>query len=458
MYYPQELAIRPRARPPLYGQVKPTGSQRKLLRLLLPYLKDYCDCSSVHGIRYLTDRKLHRYERLVAQLRLVMFDLSVLRSRFMWLLILLTTIVCATLVYVDLTELYYSVRTQTIIEDSMRPTFVLSFPSVALCPTNRINYFKLQQEAPERFLGANVSAELREVFIRFFVGLSAAHFDKLQALNSFFKNETLAARLSELDGLDMEAVLEFLMLDCQDIFQECQWRNKPQNCCEIFELQRTEAGICWVFNSLTSPEMKKKSAEDKFYPRRSALSGSGSGLDIMLQLNKSLISTGIRGVYLMVKQSSQWSDATRLLPRDSVNRLSIQPRYTSAHARTRGLTAEVRKCIFPDEVHDSHYKNLPGFVYWRGNCRSRCHQEYAVDLCKCSPSLFFPQSQQDNFTQCKPSNFQCLYDHRLTFAAERIPLEAEYVDSVYHETMTCDCFNSCAQLIFDQIYTSTALE
>lgn len=73
MFYPQELP-HPRARRPLYGNYidktvpphqKATGCCKdgKFVGLMLPYLKEYCAKSSVHGFRYLTDPKLRTFER-----------------------------------------------------------------------------------------------------------------------------------------------------------------------------------------------------------------------------------------------------------------------------------------------------------------------------------------------------------------------------------------------------------
>ncbi|XP_017863369.1 PREDICTED: pickpocket protein 19 [Drosophila arizonae] len=450
MFYPQELP-HPKARRPLYGNYidktvprhqKATGCCKdgKFVGLMLPYLKEYCATSSVHGFRYLTDPKLRTFER------------------FIWLLILLGTFICATIVYVDLTELYNSARVHTTIEDSMQPIFFVPFPSVGLCPRSRINWPRLLKETPEEFLGSDASAEKRELFKSFFAAASGVHLRDMHSLGSFFENSSLAGQIRQLDGLDVVKVLEALNLNCNDFFKSCTWRGKQHNCCEIFELQRTEYGFCWVFNSAVSAEMQQRQREDKYYPRRTAQSGPGTGLEVYLQLNKSLTMPGLRGIYVMVKQPQQWSESARLVPHDCHNRISMVPRYTGSDSRTRTLTAKVRRCIFPDEIHDPHYKNLPGLVYWRGNCRSKCHQEHVVNLCNCSPTLLFPRHQKDNFSECKASDFKCLYEHRLTFSVERLPLEQEYVDNVYKDSMTCDCLNSCSQLIYDTIYSSSAME
>ncbi|KAH8312305.1 hypothetical protein KR044_010154 [Drosophila immigrans] len=468
MFYPQELLTRPRARPPLYGSYsQDTGllqaassqdqsgsrfnphhccKRGKFVRLMMPYLREYCATSSVHGIRYLAEPKLRGAN-----------ENDLYHFRFIWLLILIGTFICATIVYVDLTALYNSERVQTTIENTMQPIFFVPFPSVGLCLRSRLNLFTLQNEASDLFLGANASQAQRELFQHFISSVSDIHFNDMKSLSKFFANESLAANIHSLDGIDVTKVLEFTNLKCTDIFVECSWRSKPYNCCDIFELQRTELGFCWLFNSQVSAKTIKLAKEDKYYPRRLSQNGPGSALLVHLSRNKSFVRTNGQGVHLMVKQPQQWSDSARLLPVDTNNKISLNPRYTSSDVRTRSLTPKDRRCIFPDEIKDPSYKNLPGFLYWRGNCRSRCHQEYVVKLCNCSPSLLFPVSKEDNFTDCKASDFKCLYEHRTTFGVERLALEAEYVDDVYEDTMNCDCLNSCAQLIYDTIHSSTAM-
>ncbi|KAH8338593.1 hypothetical protein KR059_011747 [Drosophila kikkawai] len=449
MLYPLEL---PRPRRPInrdYGgktgliQTPQRDDRRgpgKIMRIMLPYLKDYAAESSVHGIRYLAEPKMKNFERII------------------WLLILVTTSIGAIVVYVDLNALYQSVRIQTTIKNTMLPIFRVPFPSIALCPRNRMNWRILENGAAEHFLGANASEVQKDVFIRFFTVAADPHLARLAELSNFFQNETLTANLHLLDGVDLAKVYEYIQFRCQDIMHACRWRGNPVNCCEVFELQFTESGLCYVFNTAISPASRQREKEDKFYPLRTPQYGEGSGLDVFLRLNRSLIRPGKRGVNVMIKQPQQWSDVVRHVPHEAHTRISIVPRLTVTDERTRAVGPVARRCIFPDEIHDPYYKNLPGFKYWVGNCRTKCHQEHVVDLCKCSPHIFFPVTDKDNFTICKASDYKCLYDHRLTFSIERHPDEKDFVDNLYKESMICDCFTSCTQLIFDRVFTTTTLD
>ncbi|KAH8383005.1 hypothetical protein KR009_006223 [Drosophila setifemur] len=457
MLYPLEL---PRPRRPIYrgyggqeGLIRPLPEVKnitligKLRRRILPYLKGYAEISSVHGIRYLTDPKLRYFERII------------------WLIILLATSFGAIIVYVDLSDLYQSVRIHTTIKNTMLPIFRVPFPSIGICPRNRMNWRLLRDEAPNHFLGANVSDAQKDLFIKFFNAAADPHLSRMNEMSSFFRNATLTADLHLLDSVDLAEVFKYLQFKCEHIFSACRWRGNPVNCCEIFELEFTESGLCYVFNSQISKASKQKAKENKYYPLRTPQYGETSGLDIFLRLNRSLLQQGKRGVYLMIKQPTQWSDVVRLVPHESHTRVSMLPRLTITSDRTRSVSPDVRRCIFADEVDHPQYKNLPGFEYWVGNCRSKCHQDHVIDICKCSPSIFFPVTEKDNFTVCKASDFKCLYDHRRKFifiadifSIERHPDEKNYVDSLYKESMICDCYTSCTQLIFERVFTTTPLD
>lgn len=190
-------------------------------------------------------------------------DSRVLPCRFIWLLILIGTISCATIVYVDLTTLYNNPRTHTTIDNTMQPVFYVPFPAVAICTRNRLDMQRLETKAMDHFLGANATMERKEIFRRFFTAVTDVHFNDFSSLWPFFGNATLAAGVRQLDDLNVRKVLEYLNVDCEEIFVECTWRTRPHNCCEIFDLERTELGICWIFNSAVSARLRQREVSPK---------------------------------------------------------------------------------------------------------------------------------------------------------------------------------------------------
>lgn len=66
-----------------------------------------------------------------------------------------------------------------------------------------------------------------------------------------FEQEVFDYSSPELTALNLTELYEFTMLTCSELFTgNCWWRNRYLNCCEnFFELQKSEYGICYSFNS-----------------------------------------------------------------------------------------------------------------------------------------------------------------------------------------------------------------
>lgn len=160
--------------------------------------------------------------------------------------------------YFDLAELYYSQRVQTTVADSVHPVFVVPFPSVAICLRNRIDWPRLHSSAAQRFLPPNVDNETLHTFYQFFENLADIKFYNLQRLAPLF-NASAKANLSLIDGVNVLAVMEYLLFPCSEIFNSvCLWRFKSYNCCDLFTVERTEIGFCYVFNSAVSEQVQEK--------------------------------------------------------------------------------------------------------------------------------------------------------------------------------------------------------
>lgn len=70
------------------------------------------------------------------------------------------------------------------------------------------------------------------------------------------------------------------MPSCEQFLSSCWWRNADRNCCEIFEVQKTEYGLCYSFNS----EMAVTSLPDptESRPRKASSYGEWSGIKVTI--------------------------------------------------------------------------------------------------------------------------------------------------------------------------------
>lgn len=86
-------------------------------------------------------------------------------------------------------------------------------------------------------------------------------------------------------------MLRELMPRCDELLSDCWWHNTVQNCCEIFEVQRTEYGFCYSFNSeVADREFTWNSSagfrrdKDPSRPRRTTGYGDWSGIKVTIHL------------------------------------------------------------------------------------------------------------------------------------------------------------------------------
>ena len=66
---------------------------------------------------------------------------------------------------------------------------------------------------------------------------------------------------SILTGINITDILMKVMPKCEEFIFNCTWSFLDTDCCDIFEVQKTDHGFCYTFNSLTSVEQKLKKAQ-----------------------------------------------------------------------------------------------------------------------------------------------------------------------------------------------------
>lgn len=151
--------------------------------------------------------------------------------------------VLATLLALSAWEDYVTSPTATVVKSTHWPLHAVPFPAVTVCPTTRV------LAAPgERLLGdVATPAELRHVLSALsllqhpFYARAATH---LRAAG--------AGVLGRLSAVNVTTLMLQTLPPCAAIFLGCYWRGAQIDCCSEFRLQRSEAGFCYSFNSLTA--------------------------------------------------------------------------------------------------------------------------------------------------------------------------------------------------------------
>lgn len=282
--------------------------------------------------------------------------------------------------------------TRTAVAESEFNVFEVSFPSIAFCSRNRINWKKIFEVQQKHLpLADDNTKHIFQDFIASFDNVRFGHFDDLSTL------ETL--NLKNINGIDVSKVLEDLSMTCEDVFSNniCKWKGLKYECCQIFFEEKTESGVCLVFNSVFSEKSRAIKEEDTYYPYANAQSGEGSGIQVSLTIDPDTVNPGNKyadGIWMMTKDPLDWSDKTFFIRADTETSVIIAPRIIVSDESIKTVPTRKRKCFFTGEEDMTFYKLKEGEPYRRKNCITQCHQWYLNIKCNCTISIFFSQQSK----------------------------------------------------------------
>ncbi|KAM8707134.1 hypothetical protein ACLKA7_011263 [Drosophila subpalustris] len=436
---------------------KDKDGQKCFKELVRNYFRYYCERSTIHCVRYLYDPRLHNVERLI------------------WCALLVISVTLCGSFYLLLSERFRAQKLQTVIDDPQYPVFFVQFPAVGVCTDNRINWSKLD-EAKAQFLPANSSEQLVEGFTTLVTYLETLRFDNFKYSNSELEDQNFEA----LDFVNISSLAFFLALRCEDIIEpsSCTWRQSSFNCCEYFALEKTEYGLCLVFNSELSEQsvqLKKRVGKD-FYPKHNAKAGQSSGLNFNLILHKRFkrpasqatdnvyvdVYSTLRGkenlyynistFQIMIKKPHQLTNTVFSLTPNTETYVTIRPQMTRTDESTRNIPPEHRNCHFADEHEDFGTSDAPrrfSKSFLLSNCLNNCHESYLIKLCNCTLPIFFLINGK--VEDCKAVSLRCISRHNDIFSYDKHLKEDDFF-SASKPGMTCPCLVNCNVL---EYYTST---
>nr|XP_012225938.1 PREDICTED: pickpocket protein 19-like [Linepithema humile] len=162
------------------------------------------------------------------------------------------------------------------IESMSYETSNLPFPSVTLCPNDRVDWNRAL-ELESRILPNDAKQADLKTFRKILGRLSMMSFGDFDEL-TFLKNQNV----SIFSDINITEVLREVMPRCDDLLSECWWRNGDRNCCEIFEVQKTEYGFCYSFNSELSQTYRPDPLDSR--PRKASGYGDWSGVRVTIHL------------------------------------------------------------------------------------------------------------------------------------------------------------------------------
>nr|CAD7404260.1 unnamed protein product [Timema cristinae] len=349
--------------------------------------KEYSSKAAIHGVKY------------------IFKDGSLALDRLLWVV---AVMVCATGVVflsIPMCEEYFTSPLLISVESTHYPLYELPFPAVTLC----INKVKRRagEEILARYLNVTLTPEWTNYTWHVMSILSKFGHPYLHLMKEHLQ---IAAPILHLfKGLNLTQFMLQVFPRCDEVFLRCFWYGHSMNCCQIFNLQRTEGGFCYSFNSLTAENKKHchpkhfddSSGSDDFPEcrlRHNVQSGTTTGLEVFLKplnVDDQLESrrSGVKGLIFLhnpleVPDISQSFHLAQL----NYTKLSIKvsPTLIQSDLSVQNLEIRERSCVFPGEVRLKTHPNM----YTLRNCLIECRFQFFGKKCGCYPYIYYSTADE----------------------------------------------------------------
>lgn len=301
--------------------------EKSNLKLISTHFKEFCQNTTIHGMKFITTNSFHWTERL--------FWGS------------LVTVAVAGVIYIScqLSQKFSNSPLATVVESTMFPVSDIPYPSVTLCLNNRFSAARLD-EAHKKFL-PKADNETSKIFHLLLLSLNRLEFGAMDE----FHEEIFNFTSNELNKLNLTEIVEFMLLTCEEIFiGRCWWRNKYyENCCDDFMyLVKSEYSLCYGFNSAVTETGKAKEDNSSIhYPLRTSNYADWSGLRLKLSTRADIAEKVFNdGISVVVNHPNQWPvNSERFVPGSSDVSIVIKPTYSYTTDDVRSMSIEQRQCL-----------------------------------------------------------------------------------------------------------------
>ncbi|XP_050426691.1 sodium channel protein Nach-like [Adelges cooleyi] len=398
---------------------------------------EYCEYSSIHGLRHVVQKDAKPWERVTWALLLVAASLAIL-----------------VLLNVSWKKYVHSPM-QIVVDDPRYPLSKIDFPAITICSINKIMYSKVNALI-STFTN---DTELGKKYMNSFRAMSILRFPFYnEAVYFIRKYPTVNLPLDQITTMMLQ-----LKPSINEMFKKCYWRGTNYNCTDLLRLQRTEEGYCYSFNSktaersindsdITPPESKP---DGSLVPLRNNAGGKVTGFEVVMNdMDKEYIPDDLRprGYNVIVHTPDDFpdvSDSYKLYQGiNKVSQLSVSVSKVSADKSLYRLSEDRRNCVMhKDHLADQGIISQHGSSDSENNCKSRCRLKTIFQICNCTP--YFYNTNKKNVTQCGIQHMACLRKinvlQRNTQPLKDQPGFPKWSIPVY---MNCSCPQPCSFLTY----------
>ncbi|XP_059608088.1 pickpocket protein 28-like [Phlebotomus argentipes] len=416
--------------------MKPRKSPVKFKKIKAKHVfREYCEKSSVHGVKYFAEKDRPVWERVL------------------WIaLFVLSLFACGKMIERAWTKLNNSPLAVTFAEKAVHITQI-PFPALTICSTVKFR--------SESFSFAKYTANP----------------DKYKQWREIYRNlgqlcETYDPLPGNLDDNILDTVRRFSPNE-DDMIKTVTFCDDKLNTAESFYESFTSQGLCYTFNRLPLENIYKPDCifsqqnessplnvqvnwsvetgfadHHEFYPRRVSNIRQESGLSLILQIPKKDVDTACMntvGYQLQFHSPSdipQMDEHSVFIPVDRFAQIAVEPGLINTPRNIENYPPEQRQCYFNSERQLQHFQ-----IYSERNCKMECLANWTLVFCGC---VYFYMPRNSSVPICGPSAKSCL---------EQSLILIDRPDAVVNFTPPiCNCMPGCVSLTYNTDLTHSAID
>lgn len=406
---------------------------------------EFCEMTSVHGVRHVGDRRRHWFERF-------------------WWAIAISVSIFFCLKWLDKTW-YKRTSTPVITTIANEATQIvdIAFPAITMC-SNQINdsfyldphtILKLSEVENYRNISIDVHAIQKHSAVANFCNILEPYLDDYKKYINFTFDPNILKYLQEMTP------------DLLDGFNICSLDDATVRSCQAFFKQIvTDVGLCYTFNHLNSCDIYNIDMLSNDFPKQSdyltkystnfslffdpyknLYRMKNSGIGLKMQLRIPIVETSFSGqcnvnnfdgFRMQIHSSDDVAYVKKHfihIPYDHDVLIRVYPRIMSTTQNViDNYRPQQRKCI---DQHENHLKFFK--VYTQGNCRLEEFAMQMVQKCKCVV-FWMPRLNGTNVCHLH-SDFTCV----------------QYISRHYTSYSSNNCLPACNSISYETSVTSSKL-
>ncbi|XP_029165018.1 sodium channel protein Nach-like [Nylanderia fulva] len=370
-------------------------------KVILKYLKLYCQYSSLNSLKYLVDSNKTWFERIL------------------WVIIHCVIISgLIFLVYISYKEFVTSPILTSMDSDSYS-TVKIDFPAIAICPINRISRQSATELATDIFHANVTNKSIREIM--YLLQQLGNHYSSNFAIDEKNNSELDQLLVDYYKGFyDITDTMKNLSPQCLTMLLRCKLHGTYRNCSQLFEFRKTQDGFCCTFNYVRErddiPTMREVFEAKQSNVHKIDELGIEHGLSVVMEpfLDDYFYPImPVTGWKIIIFHPYDFPDVCS----GGVTEVLVIPcteTYVDMSATSFFSTDIIetfpinqRNCIFAEEILTS------GKTYTYSDCIVDCKINDMLELCKCRPFFFPSRGEKENMQRiCTNKDLPCLSKHK----------------------------------------------